>query len=248
LTSSLEIRRPATASAMLVFTNVLLIGCSMANAAQETWVLDQTTNIGGHATSVIGSPRVVRTPFGDGLRFDGNDGLIVNANPIAEATAFTIEMLLRPDVHQATALDQPRILHIQSADPPDHRATLEGRIVKGQWYLDAFLRTSATANLALLDSTKLHPANRWYSYALVYDGAQMRVYLDGAMELTGALAITPLVAGETSIGMRFNQVNFYSGDIAKVRFTASALAPAELLSSRIPDDRGGTLAGKPEGE
>lgn len=221
---------------MLVLTSGLLIGCSPADAAQETWVLDQTINIGGHGTTVIGSPTVVSTPFGDGLRFDGDDGLIVGANPIAGARAFTIEMLLRPNVHQNADLDQPRILHIQSPNPPDHRATLEGRIVNGQWYLDAFLRTSATANLALIDANKLHPADRWYSYALVYDGAEMRVYLDGALELSRPLAITPLVAGQTSLGMRFNQVNFYSGDIAKVRFTTSALVPADLLSSRVPGD------------
>jgi hypothetical protein len=41
-------------------------------------------------TAVVGSPTVVSTPLGDALRFDGNDGVIVNANPIAWAANFTI--------------------------------------------------------------------------------------------------------------------------------------------------------------
>jgi hypothetical protein len=217
-----------------------------ADAAQETWDLDNTTSINGYTTTKTGSPTVVATPFGDGLRFDGNDGLIVNASPISGAANFTIEMLLRPNVNASPTLDQPRILHVQSSAPIDHRALLEGRIQGNQWYLDGFLRAPAASNpttiasLALIDSTKLHPADRWYAYALVYDGAQLRVYLNGALELSGPIATNPLAAGVTSIGMRANQVNFFSGDIAQVRFTTSALAPADLLSSRIPGDYDGS--------
>jgi hypothetical protein len=217
-----------------------------ADAAQETWILDNTTSINGYTTTQTGSPAVVATPFGDGLRFDGNDGLIVSASPISGAANFTIEMLLRPNVNASPTLDQPRILHVQSNAPNDHRALLEGRIQGNQWYLDGFLRAPAASNpstiasLALIDSTKLHPADRWYAYALVYDGAQLRVYLNGALELSGAIATNPIAAGVTSIGMRANTQNFFSGDIAQVRFTTSALAPADLLSSRIPGDYDGS--------
>jgi hypothetical protein len=219
---------------------------SRAEAAQETWVLDNTKSINGYTTTKTGSPTVVATPFGEGLRFDGNDGLIVNASPISGAANFTIEMLLRPNANASPTLDQPRILHVQSNAPNDHRALLEGRIQGNQWYLDGFLRAPAASNpstiasLALIDSTKLHPADRWYAFALVYDGAQLRVYLNGALELSGAIATNPIAAGVTSIGMRANTQNFFSGDIAQVRFTTSALAPADLLSSRIPGDYDGS--------
>ncbi len=230
--------------AVLALAGALLAG--PAYGAQEAWVLDGTTNIGGHTTVAIGSPVSITTPFGPGLRFDGNDALNVKTNPIVGAAAFTIEMLLRPNVNANPGTDEPRILHIQSSAPNDHRAILEGRIVGNQWYLDGFLRAPAAANpntiasLALIDSNKLHPADRWYAYALVYDGAQMRVYLNGALELSGALAINPLAAGETWIGRRASPTFwFFSGDIAKVRFTTSALAPADLLSARIPGDYDG---------
>lgn len=216
--------------------------------AQVTWVLDGTTNIGGHATTVVGSPTVVATPFGSGLRFDGNDGLIVNTNPLAGATAFTMEMLLRPDVNESVTLDEPRILHIQSTTPPpvnDHRALLEGRIQGNQWYVDGFLRAPAAGNpstiasLALINPAQLHAANRWYSFALVYDGAELRVYLNNTLELSGPIAITSLATGQTSIGMRHSRERFFSGDIAKVRFTPAALTADALLSSRLPGDFNG---------
>jgi hypothetical protein len=225
-------------------SNVWLVGM-VCYADQATWNIDNLASIGGHATTVIGSPTIVSSPFGAALRFDGNDGLIVNANPIAGATSFTMEMLLRPDANDGPVLDQPRILHVQSSAPNDHRAILEGRIDGDQWYLDGFLRAPNASNpstigsLALIDATKRHPVDQWYSYAMVYDGSELRIYLNGDLELSGPIALLPLATGQTSIGMRYNQVNFFSGDISKVRFTSSALQADQLMPSRLPGDFNG---------
>ncbi len=222
--------------------------------AQVTWNIDNTTNIGGNAvTTVKGSPTVVSTPFGNALRFDGDDGIIVNADPVAGAANFTVEMLFRPDPIVRTDVDTsvPRILHLQSAIPPDHRATLEGRIVGSNWYLDAFLRSqtagqgnpNATSNLTLMDSTKLHPLSQWYNFTMTYDGAQLKAYLNGQLELAGNLAVQAMAAGQTSLGMRINQINHFEGIIAKVRFTSSVVDPANFMSAVIPGDydRNGTV-------
>ena len=207
--------------------------------AQVTWSIDNTTNIDGNAVAaVVGSPTPVSTPFGDALRFDGNDGVIVNANPIAGAANFTIEMLFRPDPIVNATSNMPRILHVQSSVPPDHRATLEGRIENGQWYLDAFLRSqrpgqanaSVVNSLTLIDATKLHPLSHWYNFAMTYDGAQLRAYLNGVLELEGPLTVLATADGQVSLGMRHNRVNFFEGVIAKVRFTPSVVAPSEFLS------------------
>ncbi len=240
-------RLHASRARMCAVAAAVALAAARLDAAQETWNLDSLSNIGGHATSVVGAPAVVATPFGNGLRFNGNDGLIVDVNPVAGAAAFTIEMLLRPDVNDNAVLDEPRILHIQSNAPNDHRAILEGRVAGDQWYLDAFLRAPSAANpnvianLTLIDASKTHPVNRWYAYALVYDGAEMRVYLNGALEFAGDLAIGPLAAGQTSIGMRHNQIRYFSGDIAQVRFSTTALAVDQLLSGRIPGDYDGSF-------
>lgn len=213
--------------------------------AQVTWSIDNTASIGGNpVAAVVGSPTPVSTPFGTALRFDGRDGIIVDANPIAGAAHFTIEMLFRPDPIVNATSNQPRILHVQTAIPPDHRATLEGRVENGQWYLDAFLRSqrpgqanaSVVNSLALIDATKLHPLGEWYSFAMTYDGTQLRAYLNGVLQLEGPLAVLATAGGQVSLGMRHNRVNFFEGVIAKVRFTPSVVNMDDFLLPYVPGD------------
>jgi hypothetical protein len=231
--------------AVAVCSVVLSLAGGHALRAQVTWDVDNTTNIGGNAVTLVrGSPTVVSTPFGNGLKFDGDDGVIVNANPIAGAASFTIEMLFRPDPIVLTSSNQPRVLHVQSSIPPDHRATLETRVVGGQWYLDAFLRSqrpnqgnpSTVNSLTLIDDTKLHPLGQWYNFAMTYDGVKLRAYLNGQLELEGDLAVLATAAGETSLGSRHNGVNYFEGVIAKVRFTPSIVNPADFMSAYAPGD------------
>lgn len=218
--------------------------------AQVTWQLDNLSSIGGHTTTVIGDPTVVSTPFGDGIRFDGNDGVIVDANPIAGASQFTMEMLFLPDPIVNPGSNEPRIFHVQSDPaPPDHRAILEGRVTADNqnWYLDTFLLSqsasspnpSVTQSLALIDPSKTHPLGQWYGYAMVYDGAEVRAYVNGQLDLSGALAVLGTADGHTSLGMRINVRKFFEGVIAQVRFSTSALAPEHLLVPSIPGDYDG---------
>jgi Concanavalin A-like lectin/glucanases superfamily len=228
---------------------ITIFACSLARVAtaQVTWDIDNTTNIGGNAvTTVVGSPTMVVTPFGNGLQFDGNDGIIVNTDPVAGAAQFTIEMLFRPDpIGGVTALNQPRVLHLQSNSPFDDRATLETRVVGNNWYLDAFLRSRSPGqsdpkvvnSLPLSDETILHPLGEWYNFAMTYDGTSLRAYINGQLDLpAGALSVQPMTSGVTSLGMRANMVNFFKGVIAKVRFTPSLVDPEDFLLSYVPGD------------
>jgi hypothetical protein len=145
-------------------------------------------------------------------------------------------MLFRPDPIKSATSNQPRILHVQSSIPPDHRATLEGRIESGHWYLDAFLRShrpgqtnaSVVNNLTLIDPTKLHPLGQGCNFAIIYDGAQWRSY--GALELEGPLAVLATADGQVSLGMRYNRVNFFEEVMVKVRFTPGVVDASECLS------------------
>jgi hypothetical protein len=242
--SRLGRRRPLTAIALAALAASL--GAAGRAAAQVTWNLTSTANIGGFATTVTGAPQVVATPFGNGLRFDGNDGVVVSNNPLAGATAFTMEMLLRPDPNPSATLDEPRILHIESKSPSGSRALLEGRIVGNMWYQDGFLLAPPQSNpsgtpvgLPLIDPAKQFPVDRWYSYALWYNGATLKVFLNGIEILSGSHAVTSIPAGVTSIGMRENVRNFFKGDVARVRFTPAAIDPAALMSNRLPGDFNG---------
>jgi Concanavalin A-like lectin/glucanases superfamily len=233
-----------------VFAIALFVGCTPV-FAQVTWNIDNTSNIGGNAvTSVVGAPTVVSTPFGNGMKFDGNDGLIVNANPVAGAATFTVEMLFRPDPVSGpvtTANNQPRVLFLQSVpNPPDHRGALEARIEPDNqhWHIDTFLLSqragqaspTETIGLTLEETSKLHPLGVWYNYTMTYDGTRLNSYLNGQLESTGLLAVQGMAGGRTSIGMRYSVERFFVGIVAKVRFTPGLVDPEDFLLSYAPGD------------
>ena len=198
-------------------------------AGSVTWKLDNLKKIGGHGVTVIGSPRVIGTPKGKAVEFDGaHDGLLVGVNPVAGARAFTVEAVFRPD---AGGLEEQRWLHIQGPTA-DGRVMLETRLRGQEWFLDTFIKNGPKAEdgRTLFDEPFKHAVGNWYHVALVYDGAVMRNYVDGKEEMSGPLAVGPLGEGQTSIGVRQNRVHWFKGAISRLRFTPRALAPKEFMS------------------
>jgi concanavalin A-like lectin/glucanase superfamily protein len=215
-----------------VLTLVLLLLLSPAAHARKdgsvTWKLDNLKKVGGNTVTVIGNPRVIRTPRGRAVEFDGaHDGLLVGVNPVAGMRAFTVEAIIRPD---AGGLEEQRWMHIQGPTA-DSRVMLETRLHGGAWFLDTFIKNGPRAEegRTLFDEPFRHAADVWYHVALVYDGAVMRNYVDGREELSGPLAVGPLGAGQTSIGVRQNRVYWFKGAISRLRFTPRALAPGEFM-------------------
>lgn len=199
-------------------------------AQTVTWLVNNTTNIGGLVATNNGTPTVIPTPYGNSILFNGvNDGLTLGTNPIAGATNFTVEMIFRPDPITHADAWQPRIFHIQSPNPPDHRLTLEARVTNNTWYADVFLRTSTTANLTLVDTSKVHSLGEWHHLAATFDGTTFRSYVDGVLELSGTVAATQMVNGVSSIGMRANKVNFFEGAVLALRFAPRVLSTNEFM-------------------
>jgi len=105
---------------------------------------------------------------------------------------------------------------------------METRVGDGAWSLDTFLRTSDADKLTLLDRAQTQPADRWYWAALVYDGKTMSHYVNGAKQLEGEVAFTPMGPGRISLGVRQNRVYWFKGCIAEVRFARGAIPAARL--------------------
>ena len=205
------------------------VAARRSRAGSVTWKLDNLKRIGGNGVTVIGSPRVVRTPKGKAVEFDGaHDGLLVGVNPVAGARAFTVEAIIRPD---AGGPEEQRWLHIQGPTA-DSRVMLETRLRGREWFLDTFIKNGPRAEdgHTLFDEPFRHAVGAWYHVALVYDGAAMRNYVDGREELSGPLAVGPLGGGQTSIGVRQNRVHWFKGAISRLRFTPRALAPKGFMS------------------
>ena len=124
--------------------------------------------VGGFQPVVLGNPKIKIETTDSSLYFNGvDDGLVLPVIPIEGWQQFTIEVKFKPAGDGPVA---PRFIHFE--DTLFNRGTIELRLTPdGQWYLDAFLRNGKTGKgLALIDSTKLHPADKWYWAAMVYDG------------------------------------------------------------------------------
>jgi len=210
--------------------SVVVVLCSAAGLSQRvqsslTWKIDNLGKINGNAVSIVGHPQVIDAPGGKAIAFDGvGDSLLLNTNPLAGAEAFTVEAVFRPEVGGAK---EQRWFHIQE-DNSENRVLLETRLVGDEWFLDTYIR-SGENNRTLFAENFKHPLGAWYHVALVFDGKEMRHYVEGREEMSGPLTISPLTAGKTSIGVRMNRVYWFKGAVQKVRFTFRALQPSEFM-------------------
>ena len=194
------------------------------------WNFDRLENIGGHKITVLGQPKVINSPFGKAVEFDGvDDALFINNHPLAGARTFTWEAIFRPDGGQR----EQRWFHLSEQDPQtgadiDNRMLFEIRVVDDQWYLDSFIQ-SGTESKALMNRQALHQLGKWYHVASVYDGQEFRNYVDGVQEGSAQLSLAPHGPGHTSVGVRINKVFYFKGAVHLARFTRRALSPSEFL-------------------
>jgi hypothetical protein len=142
---------------------------------------------------------------------------------------FTIEVIFRPD---SGGLKEQRFLHLQEGHS-ENRILLETRLTAdGKWFLDTYIRSDQT-DQTLYAEDFLHPLGQWYAAALVFDGKEMRHYVNGKKELAKEIIFSPPHSGRTSIGVRVNKVHWFRGAIRKIRFSARALSPEEFLSPEL---------------
>ena len=197
---------------------------------QRIWIFDRMDSIGGASVRAEGNPKMIDSPFGKAVVFDGiDDALFVDQHPLAGATTFTFEALFRPDGGEF----EQRWFHL-AQDAPDpgaapgtpgtSRIMFEIRVVENDWYLDAFTR-GPTHSHALIFPDKLHPIGQWTHVAQTYDGRMYRSYVNGILQGEAAITFTPQGPGRASVGTRINRVSYFKGAVREARFTPRALAP-----------------------
>jgi len=212
-----------------------ILGCALlagtvATPRAEIWTFDRLDKIGGHPTTMVGNPKVIKTPLGKAVEFNGADALFIDNHPLAGAEAFTWEVLFSP---YKTGKPAQRFFHLSVLDPQtgkdtDDRLLFEIRILNDGWCLDSFA-LSGKASKALMDQSKLHPLDAWYHVAAVYNGSEFRNYVDGQLEGKAALHLAPHGQGHASVGVRINKVDYFTGAIRLARFSRTALRPEEFL-------------------
>jgi hypothetical protein len=236
-------------SAIAVAVYMGLLGPAQAQD-ELVYKFDNLTRIGGQTPKVEGSPKIVDTPAGKGMLFDGNSTVLTFDNrPLVGAKAFTEEVIIHPD----GGLDgtSQRVTHIAETDPatgldarpdytghndPNPRIMTELHVTKGQWYLHVYMR-SKSGPLVLQYADKLHPFGAWYTLALTYDGKTFRSYVNGVQEGEGEVSWTPQAgSGHMAVGTRMDHVTYlkgtyFKGTLVEARFTTRALTPGELLKA-----------------
>ncbi|KAK0340598.1 hypothetical protein LTR94_029870, partial [Friedmanniomyces endolithicus] len=207
--SKLPDRRSILGGGLGVGLGLSLSSCAtttQSNPSQIVWTFDQLTEIGGTRVSLEGAPRLIDSPYGGAVQFDGvDDALFLERHPLAGAETFTFEAIFRPD---GGAFEQ-RWFHLAEEAPPgappsQTRFLFEIRVVRDRWYLDSFTRGPGY-NHTLIFPEKLHPCGVWTHVAQTFDGQTYRAYVDGVLEGEAPLAFQPQGQGRASVGCRINR-------------------------------------------
>ncbi len=228
----------------------ILAGCAvmlhakpaLTQGAQDaTWQFDRLDKIGGNPARVYGEPKIITTPAGKAVLFDGvHDGLIIDKHPLAGFSQFTFEALVRPDGGDPAQ----RWFHLAETDPnsgldatvaPNNptadqnaRFTFELRVDGDRCYFESFTHGPSYQS-ALIDKTKTHPLGQWYVVTQTYDGQTHRSFVNGVLEREGPLAYVPQGPGHSSVGMRINHVSYFKGAVMRARFAPRALEPSDFI-------------------
>jgi len=201
-----------------------------SNAPATTWHFDSLQSIAGNPVQVVGAPSLISTPAGKAILFNGSSDVIyLPVHPLAGASAFTWEIVFRPDGGD----EEQRFFHLQETNPAtgedgDGRMLFELRVIGDRWCLDGFVK-SGENGLTLIDRQKLFPLAKWYRATLVFDGKTLSAYVGSALQGSGPLDFKPHLPGHASVGMRINRISPFKGAVLIARMTPKALAPEEFL-------------------
>lgn len=201
--------------------------CSCASAEQDIWRLDNLETIGGYDVTVEGDPKVIDTPHGQAIEFDGvDDGIFLDTHPLAGLSTFTVEVIFSP--YKGGEPEQ-RFFHMQE-EPSQERVMFETRLVDGDlWFLDTFI-FSGDQKIPLYADDNKHKLDTWFHAAIVVDEDSFEHFVNGQLELSEPIRFEPQLPGRTSFGVRLNKVNRFKGAIRTARFTPRALSPEEFLT------------------
>jgi len=220
---------------------IVISAAYAAEPKQRTWTFDRLDKIGGVRTTIEGHPKIVETPLGKAVEFDGVDDLVfIDEHPLAGAETFTFEAIFRPD---GGAVEQ-RWFHLAERDPrtgldasiastpnqdQNSRFLFELRVVDDtKWYLDAFVNGPGY-NRGLMFPDKLHPLGQWYHVAQTYDGKVYRSYVNGELQGEAEIQFKAQGPGRASVGARINRVNYFKGAVRQARFTPRVLPVDQFM-------------------
>ena len=188
------------------------------------WVISDFLQPEKTDVTISGHPKVIDCKYGQAVLFNGkDDGIFVDQMPLKGLKAFTIEILIRYD---SGGNFEQRYFHC--GEVKGNRILMEMRSNPTNWYLDTYVKSDA-GNNPLISPDLTHPLDQWYHVAFVVENGKQVNYIDGKKELEGEIGFSPIMTGQTSIGVRQNKVAWFKGAIYKIRITDKTLSPSEFM-------------------
>jgi hypothetical protein len=219
---------------LILFTFALIVLPNLHKMKKETikdnkneqtlWVVSELKEKIKGKVRIIGNPGTTKCKYGEAVTFNGSsDGLLIESMPLKDLEQFTVELIFQP---QSGGNFEQRFFHC--GEVQGDRVLLELRATPTHWYADSFIKVGEE-NVTLISPELLHPLDNWYHLAYVNDNGRFTVYINGNKELEGELKLPALKSGNTSLGMRQNEVSWFRGAIYKIRISAAALDPNDFL-------------------
>ena len=212
-----------------------------------------------HTATIEGAEWTAKGKYGAALKFNGTNSCvsIADAGDLRLSEEFTLESWVRPE---GAMLHYPAIFKQGSESSRSYSLGI-GFNTAGKPEGELAGQGKAHQDLAALAS--LEP-NLWSHLALTYDGAKLRLYVNGELVATKAVLKppTPATAGPLTIGCARLTGSYFKGRIDEVRIYNRALGagevnidqgvaiqtPAAAPIAAYPFDEGtGTVAGDASG-
>ena len=180
----------------------------------------------GNQGTLSGVTRTTSGRFGSALVFDGTSSIVTvpDSNSLDLTTAMTLEAWVYPTYAAATN-DWRDVVYKSTNDIYYMEATSDqgGRPAAGGTF----------ANGPLYGSAAL-PLNSWSHLASTYDGATLRLYVDGVeVANRSQTASIPTSTGPLTLGGDPLYGQYFQGLIDEVRVYARALSGAEIQSDML---------------